>query len=693
MLKRLLSVAMCGLLLATTAIATPAMAAGSAPIDISAPLDGFSYKELKATYTGSSPFEKGGFSAPAGTVNEDFITAKVIEDDGVGDYIHIVPTLEAYSSADTVTAGAWLSDSSLNIGSGSGKNSRFTANFKFRYKTTQRNIFFYLVDENGGNYYSLFKLWTSDRLDIANGGKDSYGNSQVYLSDNAWYELTFSGDVSAGKLRVTVDGGNHDNRTVYFTCNPASSSVTYTGIRLGWNSTLQNGDEYLDVADMSVSNTGAVAYDEKLTFENGNLKTSNTGWASGPWTRGASGNISYWAPTAVDMGGLHGKAIKLSHDADDGQDRNHFWFVHTVPAGAVSSDGVFVAEGSYYEDDYSQFCIELQGTNTSKIYPLSYVNSSEWKIKCLGDTKDDTNADMEMPKRMGWVRIRVICDLATDKLTLQYWQESNPSATLVTATRANALTGFTDITKLWFKVYNKDTNADSDTNALQYVDDFRVYVVDSLQRTNSTPADNTRSRVALDVKPMMEFNMPIADSAISDMVTLEDSKGNAIDGTASLSPCGYGIMFTPDSILSPDDTYTYTIDGTLTDIFGQTLAIDKSISFSTSPSIKLKDCTFKQGDTIVTQNSELTCDSAISATVELAPNYGSVPVTLLLGLYDADTDIMVDAKAVYIASLTDTTQTLTLDKPMVAGFDYYPAVFVWSGVETAVPYMEYISLK
>ena len=670
-MKKIISI-LVSVMMILTAIPAFADTAAAAPasVDVYEALDNFSAQELATTYTSANPYIEGGFVAPAGINKPEYLNAKAYEDDDVGDYVRLVPTADANSSQSTVTAGAWIHNSNLNVGVNSGQRSGFTAEFKFRYNTSSRNLFLYLVDDAGANHFSLFKLWSTDRCDITNGNNDSYSNLSLSLSDNTWYEMKIVGDVVTGKLMFVVNGGNHINKVVYAQRATGASNVTYTGIRLGWATPLENSpNEYLDIANMSISNVASFEYDEKISLEHDTVSSTATPWINGNWKLGASSHATYWQPTSYYMGGIHKNVISLLASSANAL-KYPIWFVHTIPDGNVTSDGVLVVEGSYYEEDYAYMNIRLTGVKgdgtTTAFYPVANAKLGEWAIKCMNTTTDDDGNAMVMPRKGGWVTIRVTSDLKTDTLKLEYWQENDPTNTLVTATREGALADYESINGLRFEVYSAE-------GAHAYVDDLKVYTADTLRYTGSNPVNGGANAVSVTADPTLIFNMPVAN--YTGTMTLKDSDGNAVAGTVGINAQRNGVAYYPTVDLKEEETYTLDFEGTVIDAFGQTLAVDKTITFTTEPVLTLVDFEFSKD---VVTAGELGATIEVKAKDKLARN-----IYAALAIYNKTTGELV---SINTGSINAVTNTFNLTATVPAEGTYYAKAFVWNTDANAVPY-------
>lgn len=640
-----------------------------ASVDIYEALDNFTAQEMATTYTSANPYSEGGFVAPAGINNPEFLNAKVYNDDDAGDYVRILPSSEVTSAGTSasVEAGASILNGSLNLGIGENNNTIFTANLRVRNHSDNRNLFIDLVD-NGTSKLQLFKWWYTNRLDYNKTG--SFVNSGFTLADDVWYDLSITIDISTGYAYVEVDGGNYyGEKKVFSDFKTATSGKTYTGIRIGYATAIDDS-EYFDVANISISNVASFEYDEKLTFEHTALSPTATSWKSGNWSIGGSFQVTALKPTAVECAGIHDKAIAIK-----GGGQYNLWFVHTIPDGTVGSDGVLVVEGSYFEEDYSYLNIELQGVKsdgtTEKYYPLSTPKTSEWAISCIGSKTDDGGKDMALPQRSGWVKVRVISNLKTDTLTLQYWLESDPTGTLVTATRAGALADYEDINKAWIKVW-------STADGYQYIDDLRVYTADTLRYTGSYPANGEGCGVSVMADPSLIFNMPVA--SYTGEVILKDSDGNAVAGEYGLNAQRNGVAFYPRADLKEEETYTLDFEGTVTDVFGQTLSVDKTITFTTEPIITLVGCEFKQND-VTAETITLGADLAAEVYVK-CKDKEKRNIYIAHALYNSATHQLEDI-AIYADTAAEISQTLTNTVP--ASGAYYAKIFIWNA-DTSAPY-------
>lgn len=675
MLKKLMSVTLSAVMFVASVVSTPALAASSsaASVDLSAPLDGFTQSELAASYTATSPYQKGGFTAPT----MSGLGARLVNDDSIDDYVRVEYTADVAAAPN---GGASLTDENFNV-KGTGDNTALTFDVTLRRNTNKR-VYFYLLTENGSRE-TLMLWWNSDSSNRLWWGGSKH-NTELILADNTWYKLRFSLDLKNKIYKVTVNGGEHDGIT--HTCDSSkftlSSDTVFDGIGIGYLTSVEKGDSF-DIAEGSLSNTASVAYDDTITFDAGTFSSSSTSYAKGAW-KTYSGHFTNWSGkySVADMGTPHGKALRFESGGT-----NHFWFEHNLPTGTVSSDGVLIAEGSYYENTYSQFVIDAKGTAGS-LSVLSYSSSSSWSINCLGNNLDNNSAAMEMPRKLSaWVKVRVIFDIGADDLILQYWKEDDPAGSLVTATRKDALAAFDDITQVTFKLYNK-------FGGYQCVDDLRVYSADSLRYTGSEPMNGTADGVSLTDALTAEFNMPLADSALTNVtMTLTDSENSVVNGTKTFNANRTGISFKPDSALSLEETYTLNISGTVVDIFGQILPIDKSISFTTDELFELKSCIFKQDDAEVASSGEIVGGRALTADVSIGINGGNpAPVAVTLALYDAKSDKFIAGDVAYTDNLTSISHTLSVDVPN-DGYSYYPAVFVWNSLSNPAPYIDAVVLK
>lgn len=684
-MKKVISILVSVLMILT---AMPAFADGTeaaaASVDIYEALDNFSAEELATTYTENLPYTNGAFSAPAGTAQTNLLNVTVHEDDENGDYVHIVPQESAYTNTSTVTAGAWVKDESLNIGSGNDKNSKFVANFKFRYKTNQKNLFMYLVDKDGKNTYSLFKLWTSDRLDIANGSENSYGNFSVNLSDDTWYDITINGDVSTGALKFFINGGAYVNKVITSNRNAAGSSVTYSGIRLGWNSALNGGaNEYFDIANMSLSNTASFEYDETLTFDEGTITNFSSAWTQGSWQI-AKDSFEIWSKNNYIA--LNNKTVDYGNSLNliDGG-ASHLYINHILPENTVNSDGVLVVEGSTIDDHYSHMHLALFGTSdgvaSTELVAVTNRSSSSWDVAVLGDYTDDNGATIQRPKNgvKGWIRTRLILNLSTNTLIFQQWEEANPTDTLITATRTNALDSFSDITRIDFRLY---TNWGD-----MWVDNLRVYTADTLRYIGSNPVNGAANAVSVTANPSLFFNMPIASTtATASNVTLTDSQGNSVAGTVGLSAQRNGISFYPASDLKPEETYTLTANCAVSDEFGSTVNVSKTITFTTEPLLSLVNFEFTKDGATAT---EVTAGD-LSAAIEVkSKDKLARSIYAALAIYNKTTGELVSINTDTINAVSN---TFNLSAIVPSTGTYYAKAFVWNTEALAAPYFTVESL-
>ncbi len=638
------------------------VAAAPASVDVYEALDNFSAEELATTYTSSAPYTTAsGFKAPA-SVHMD---ATIMEDETVGKYFHLVPSDGFASASNDYRGGVAFSDpDNLRLGT---THKVFTTSVTLR-QNVQTNLYWYFYKSDGKTLRNYpLRWWGTAGFYSTMSGAYVGGSSKTPLAVDTWYTITYTMDLNQKTIRVVVDGGNYDNIAWTGTlsdseCNSIINNEP-VGVGVGYFSA-ETSATSLDIANMSFSTSGSMAYDEKLTFENGTLNATATSWKSGNWKVGHSSHVTTWQPTPTYIGGIHQKAVAIK-----GGYNNNFWFVHTIPDKTVDSDGVLIVEGSYYEEDYAYMDIELQGVSgasTTRLYPIINEKLGEWTKKCMGTKIDDNGDTLTMPRRSGWIRTRVISNLKTDTLTLQYWLESDPEGTLVTATREGALADYDDINAAWIKVY-------STADDYQYIDDLRIYTSDTLRYMGSNPVNGGANAVSVTDDPSLIFNMPIAN--YTGTMTLKDSDGNAVAGTVGLNAQRNGIAFYPTSDLKGEETYTLTANCAVTDVFGSTVNVAKTITFTTEPVLTLVDFEFSKD---VVTAGELGATIEVKAEDRLARN-----IYAALAIYNKTTNELV---SINTGSINAVTNTFNLTAEVPAEGTYYAKAFVWNTDAKAVPY-------
>ncbi|MBE7051866.1 MAG: hypothetical protein E7395_04770 [Ruminococcaceae bacterium] len=670
MLKKLIAIAISVMVAALAVFPVATLADDAVTLDLTAPLDGFTQSELAASYSASSPYQKGGFKAP--TISG--LGAKLFKDDGIGDYVRVEYTAEASA---TPNGGASLTDSDLNV-QGSGDNSVMTFDVTLR-RNTNKHIYFYLLTESGSRE-TVMLWWNTDSLNRLWWGNSKH-NTELALADNTWYNFKFTLDLNNKLYKLTLDGGNFDNVT--HTCDSAKyaipADVTYEGFGIGYLRPVAKGDSF-DIADAKLKNYGSVAYNEKLTFENGTFASSaGSKWTNGSWSADAVSSITR-TKTSV---GTHESAMKLSQSS-----ASTMTIVNTIPAGTVGSDGKLVVEASYYEHLFGQIRITIGGVDAGgaakSLVVLGY-SGANWNYSfCGASAKSMPKAEDE------WRCVRAVLDLKNDKATMNTWREANIDDTSKQTSDedSSVLAGFADITSVTFTVWPRWA-----PDRYMCIDDFRVYEADELIFEGSNPINGTVGSINITDALTAEFNMPLADSTLTNVtMTIKDSQGSTVSGTKTLNAKKTGIMFKPASPLNVEETYTLSISGTVTDIFGQVLAIDKEITFSTPKLFKLNNCIFSQGG-VETESVADVEAGELSADVKITINGGEPEqVAVLLGLYEKESQSFIAGDVAYTDHLTEIEHTLTVTVPD-DGYTYYPAVYVWNSLDKPGAYIDSIVLE
>lgn len=679
MLKKLIAIALSVMLAALPILSVNALADDSGAIDLTAPLDGFTQSELAASYSSSSPYQKGGFKAP--TISG--LGAKLFKDDGIDDYIRVEYTAEASA---TPNGGASLTDSDINV-QGSGDNSVMTFDVTLR-RNTNKHIYFYLLTESGSRE-TVMLWWNTDSQNRLWWGNSKH-NTELALADNTWYKFKFCLDLKNKIYKLTLDGDKFDNVT--HTCDSAKyaipADVTYDGIGIGYLRPVANGDSF-DIADAKVKNYGSVAYNEEITFENGTFADSeSSAWANGSWKADANTSTvreKYFDESQQDY------AVKLTPPSTG--TAGTFWIEHIIGEGQrIGSDGTLGIEFSYFEHKFAQTRIYIKGLDANgtqkTMWPLSYSGYNWNYLFCGVDAPNDMPKDGE-----NWRRVRITLDLESDIAKMDTWDETAPSGRAQAVTydeNKDALADFETITYVGFQILPRSWG----DGRYMGLDDLRIYEVDSLQYIGSNPVSGTADGISLTDALAAEFNMPLADSALTNVtMTLEDSQGSTVSGTPSLNAKKTSIMFKPDYALNLEETYTFTISGTVYDIFGQSLSLDKTITFSTDELFDFKGCTFKQDSLEVASSGEIVGGKALTADVDIAINGGTpIGVAVALALYEKESGAYVASDVVYTDDKTNIDHTLSVNVPD-DGYKYYPAVYVWDSLDNPAAFIEAIVLE
>lgn len=630
-------------------------------------LNDFTAEELETTYTNTTPFKtENGLTAPC----TDNLNATLHSDYAVSDFLRL-KTIAATDKA--VFGGLTLYNEDLNLGNGENLNNMLTLKTTFRSSGTSANdqIYWWLTDSDGNNSYYIARLWGSAML--YNGQSRRFTNG---LEHNTWYTITLTYDLSTGYSKVIIDGGDYKNAeyTLADEGTPAANGVVYTKLQVGTART-NTGTEQFDFADIAISNTGYFDYDSILDFENTSLKSGLSSWSEGEWSS-PSDRISAWKNNMFveDSGDdLHKKVLKLT-----ASESNHLFIDNTLPTGAIGANDVLVIEGSYTEDMYSQFGVYIEGEsngNLIKSEVLANISTSSWNLNFLGTTENDSGNTLAAFKKQTdeWIDVQIVLDLANDKATLTYCKESDPS-NIITATNTTALADLTSISLVRYKFLTK-------WGGTEFVDDLRVYKKADLRHVDSLPSV-TQSKSALRIeKPTLLFNMPLADKTLNSVsANLKDSTGADISGKVALNGRRNGISFYPTENLKHGESYVMSAFGTVTDIFGQNLAIDEEISFTVNDKIHINSCKFYQNGEKIDKLTFGDLTVKISLETYNEPN----DILLLLCLYKEDGTL-------YNISMEEMSQTLTNEFEIGTsipndGKKYDVKIFVWDTVKTLKPY-------
>ncbi|MBQ4515592.1 MAG: hypothetical protein II978_02260, partial [Clostridia bacterium] len=630
-------------------------------------LNDFTAEELKTTFTRTTPYQtKNGLTAPC----TDNLNATLHSDDSVSDFLRL-KTVAATDKA--VFGGLTLYNEDLNLGNGENLNNMLTLKTTFRSSGTSISdqIYWWLTDADGNNSYYIARLWGSAML--YNGQNQRFTSG---LEHNTWYSITLTYDLSTGHSKVIIDGGEYKNAAYSIVANgtPAAKDVVYTKLQVGTART-NTGTEQFDFADIAISNTGYLDYDSVLDFESTSLKSGLSSWSEGEWSSPSDRILNWNNNMSVEDSGddTHKKVLKLTAG-----ESNHLFIDNTLPAGAIGENDVLVIEGSYTEDMYSQFGVYIEGEANGNLIEtdvLSNVSTSSWNLNFLGTTKDDNKNTLDAFRKQTdeWIDVQIILDLANDKATLTYYKESDPS-NAITATNTTALADLTSISLVRFKFLTK-------WEGTEYVDDLRVYKKTDLRYIDSLPSA-VQSKSALRIeKPTLLFNMPLADKTLNSVsVKLKDSKGSDIKGKVALNGQRTGIVFYPTENLKHGESYVMSAVGTVTDIFSQTLAIDKKISFSVNDKIHINSCKFYQND----EEIEKLTFGDLTAKINLETYNEPNNILLLMCLYKEDGSLYnISIEKVSQTSVNEFEIGINIPND---GKKYGVKLFVWDTLETLRPY-------
>ena len=649
------------------------LSAAAATVKVTESLDGFTAEQLETTYTSTNKFETANVTAPAATVGVARIGATPKKDADGTEYIKIAPV-----ETGSITGVISISNADLNVGAADGQNNTLTFSTKIRKASTTGDIYFKLVDSNG-SAYNYFRIWrSSQRLDYYNTAGSS---TQIVTSSNkninpavgTWYDITTTYNLKTSTMILKVNGGAI-NETVTISDMRAVSG-TVTGIMIGWESSpaVDAGWDF-DIESMSLSNVGStsVISKDELLFENSTLgahaaKMDATKWTDGKW------DIEKWIFSStygankvevVSTGDSHDYAMKLTGAASQPHRMNYTFDT------AVTDKLVIEAATKDAGDGNGQFRLQVGGK-----YILYGNDTTGNTMQFCGETAEDKLIS-ELDST-DWVRTRVILDLESDTAEVSYWSEGNPTDIVTyTSTGSANVTGLSSISTLKIQPYGK--NAETEL----YVDNISVSTGSvTLFAENVAPANNA-TKVSVGVKPEITFNAPVK---VAEIFTLTDEDGNTVAGTAGLTADGRGLAFYPAEELKPATTYTLTANGTVTDVFGDTAAVNETITFTTDDVITVNDVAFGGA---ISEGALVPGD--LTATVDITTCDGTArDILVLMGLYDSETKELKDFDVKYL-NTADYDETLTVTVP-TAG-DYYPVVYVWNNYSSLKPYVAPITL-
>ncbi|MBR5157215.1 MAG: Ig-like domain-containing protein [Clostridia bacterium] len=682
MLKKLTAKTLSLILAVMMLVSLVPLSASAATVKVSETFGGFSAEQLATTYTSTNQFTTASVTAPDATVGVARTGATPKKDADGTEYIRIAPV-----EAGSITGGISISNAELNVGAAEGQNNVLTFSTNIRKASSTGDLYFKLVDSNG-TAYNYFRIWrSSQRLDYYNTAGSS---SQVVTSSNrninpavgVWYNITTTYNVKTSTMILKVKGGAIDETVTINDMRAVSGTIT--GVMIGWesNAAVDAGWDF-DIASMSLSNIGstsAITKDE-LLFENSTLGShaaamGNNAWTSGNWTiekwmfnSGYSKNIT----EVVSTGDGHGDVIKLTGEANNPYRMNYT--PSTALTGKVVIESAFKDAGNG-DGQVRLYLQDSAGTGKDVLYPWDTTGHT---YAFNGPIKNEAYQVVQ-PETTDWLRIRLIVDLDADTGELSYWSEANPTDIVTYTTNPEAadnyIAALTDIKFIRFSPYGK--NADT----LLYFDNPSVSTGSvTLFAEEAAPANNA-TKVPVSVKPEIAFNAPVK---VAEIFTLTDEDGATVAGTAGLTADGCGLAFYPAEELKPATSYTLTANGTVTDVFGDTAAVNETITFTTDDVITVNDVVFGGA---ISEGALVAGD--LTATVDITSCDGAArDILVLMGLYDSVTKELKDFDVKYL-NTADYDETLTVTVP--AAGSYYPVVYVWNNYSSLKPYVAPITL-
>ncbi len=417
------------------------------------------------------------------------------------------------------------------------------------------------VVNNDGGYYST-ELYKEGVLVARRGGINYAGDEKIgFLKFSGFGTMIYVDDVSIKPCEPEMLIYEDDFES-YKEVKPAATQLEVGSAVSEAKS--REGDSFFDGyspwrALKTFGNNYGLVYDTTLESQVVRLGDDST-------------TTNVQESTGMILMALDGEFLNKETQTKRGKLRLTYKFKHYSQNGYASAIDLLSDYTYSGKWDYPpQLLIQEKGLSRPAVAGLPYLRTLESPIKITQTT---------------WYDAEVIFDLINDDITVTI-REDGTGAELAHFTHdtnwinpASAPT-FDKVKALNFRVI---------TGSAIYVDDFRLeyYITDpEISGSGIVMTDyrgervTDRNNVPAAIK---EIELPFGcemtpESTNTSSVTLKDSKGKYISYTPSYSAGSYKMV--PDGFLTPGETYTLSIPGTVKNTFGRELGTDFEYSFKT----------------------------------------------------------------------------------------------------------------
>ena len=202
-------------------------------------------------------------------------------------------------------------------------------------------------------------------------------------------------------------------------------------------------------------------------------------------------------------------------------------------------------------------------------------------------------------------------------------------------------------------------------NALETEKRVNFSTIDTISPTivNTSPSDQSPS-VSTAGALYFEFSEPLDSNTANNTNIVLTSNSVAVSGSVNYDDTTYRIFFVPDSGLQNNVIYEFTATTGVTDIAGNSLAVEKKISFTTEASIVR--LSVNPDGSEANHNSgvpRLSIDGRYVVYTSQASNLGSTARTGVVKIYVNDVNTGINTLA-----------SVTLDGSTLTGASYLPSI-------------------